>query len=256
MNEAELRRIAGSHRVPVGMVEKDYVLSVMSILLANDKARKNIVFKGGTAIKKIYYPEARFSEDLDFNYLDLSISDVKDMVLRCIGTCPLESVEFTVIKDEYETEDGFNCRVGFRGPLNHDNSIKLDFSGKERPLTRTLFKPIIEEYRSQEELGILASMQVLSLEEILSEKCRALMMRPAPRDLYDIWFLLSKGVKLDELLVRKKLKPYREDWNEEAFEDRIEDLDATWQRDLTGLLPEVPDFNNVVKSVRSQLKFF
>lgn len=256
MNEAELSRIAGERSVPVGTVEKDYVLSVILTLLANDKARRDIVFKGGTAIKKVYYPEARFSEDLDFNYLDLSIGDVKDMVLRCMGACPMESVRFTRIRDEYETEDGFNCRVGFRGPLNHDNSIKLDFSGRERPLTKTLLKPIIEEYRTQEELQISGTIQVLSLEEILSEKCRALMMRPAPRDLYDIWFLLSKGVRFDDILVRKKLKAYREDWNRDAFEERIEDLETAWRRDLLSLLPKVPDFNDVIKFVRRRLKFF
>jgi len=27
---------------------------------------ENLVFRGGTALKKIYFPEFRFSEDLDF----------------------------------------------------------------------------------------------------------------------------------------------------------------------------------------------
>ena len=42
--------------------------------------------------------------------------------------------------------------------------------------------------------------------EIMSEKIRALMTRTKARDLYDIYFLVRKNVKLDTQLVAKKLE--------------------------------------------------
>jgi len=65
-----LRKIAAREGIPVGTLEKDYTLSIVLSLLSKNPLANSLVFKGGTAIKKIYFPEARFSEDLDFNFLD------------------------------------------------------------------------------------------------------------------------------------------------------------------------------------------
>ena len=95
----------------------------------------------------------------------------------------------------------------------------------------------------------------MNIEEILAEKCRAFMMRSAPRDLYDILFLLDKGIKFDLPMVKEKLKRYREDWNEKSFEEKIGMLRPIWKRDLVSLLPEIPDFDSVVAVVRSKIRF-
>ncbi len=48
-------------------IEKDYVLSWILQGIAMHKAlSKAIVFKGGTVLKKAYFEDYRFSEDLDF----------------------------------------------------------------------------------------------------------------------------------------------------------------------------------------------
>jgi uncharacterized protein len=65
----ELKRTALKAGVPQGTIEKDYVLSVVLREIAESELSKSLVFKGGTAIKKVYFTEARFSEDLDFTVL-------------------------------------------------------------------------------------------------------------------------------------------------------------------------------------------
>jgi predicted nucleotidyltransferase component of viral defense system len=45
---------------------------------------------------------------------------------------------------------------------------------------------------------------MMSLEEILVEKVVALTKRKKGRDLYDLWFLFSAGVKLNKKLLEKK----------------------------------------------------
>ncbi|MCY4487141.1 MAG: nucleotidyl transferase AbiEii/AbiGii toxin family protein [Deltaproteobacteria bacterium] len=56
---------------PWEVLERDYLLSWLLAGIAEKPAlRDNLVFKGGTALKKCYFGEYRFSEDLDFSSLE------------------------------------------------------------------------------------------------------------------------------------------------------------------------------------------
>ncbi|MGI0060679.1 MAG: nucleotidyl transferase AbiEii/AbiGii toxin family protein, partial [Nitrosotalea sp.] len=66
MNDEKIRILASKENVPIGTIEKDYaVTSVLSLIAQLSKLDK-MVFKGGTAIKKVHFNDFRFSEDLDF----------------------------------------------------------------------------------------------------------------------------------------------------------------------------------------------
>ena len=57
-------------------IEKDYVLSwILKGITQHEHLSKNIVFKGGTVLKKIYFEDYRFSEDLDFTLLNNEITN-------------------------------------------------------------------------------------------------------------------------------------------------------------------------------------
>ena len=52
-------------------IEKDYMLSwILQGVSQHAALSKTIVFKGGTVLKKVYFKDYRFSEDLDFTLLD------------------------------------------------------------------------------------------------------------------------------------------------------------------------------------------
>ncbi len=59
-----IARIARRQNLSMGNAEKDYVLSAALNVIAG--LPLDLVFKGGTCIKKAYYPGFRFSSDLDF----------------------------------------------------------------------------------------------------------------------------------------------------------------------------------------------
>jgi len=67
---SEIARLA--HRLRLGdkTIELDYVLTWVLLAIANSSLRERLAFKGGTALKKVYEPDYRFSEDLDFTLLD------------------------------------------------------------------------------------------------------------------------------------------------------------------------------------------
>lgn len=73
---AEIQSKARLSGVRDRQIEKDYVLSWILNGMSQNKIISGIlVFKGGTCLKKFYFEDYRFSEDLDFTLLDESVSN-------------------------------------------------------------------------------------------------------------------------------------------------------------------------------------
>ncbi len=56
----------GGRRIPETVLERDYCLSWFLVGLSRSPPRDRLAFKGGTALKKCFFADYRFSEDLDF----------------------------------------------------------------------------------------------------------------------------------------------------------------------------------------------
>jgi predicted nucleotidyltransferase component of viral defense system len=56
----------GGLRIREDVLERDYCLAWFLNALAESDLRPVLAFKGGTALKRCYFPDYRFSEDLDF----------------------------------------------------------------------------------------------------------------------------------------------------------------------------------------------
>ena len=57
---------AGGRRIPEAVIERDYVLAWFLTGLAGHPLRDVLAFKGGTALRRCWFENYRFSEDLDF----------------------------------------------------------------------------------------------------------------------------------------------------------------------------------------------
>ncbi len=72
----EIQQKARAVGVRDQQIEKDYILSwILKGIAQHEKLSKIIVFKGGTVLKKIYFEDYRFSEDLDFTLINNEISN-------------------------------------------------------------------------------------------------------------------------------------------------------------------------------------
>jgi hypothetical protein len=60
---------AGGRRLPESVLERDYCIAWFLVGLATSPLRDALVFKGGTALKRCYFGDYRFSEDTDFTSL-------------------------------------------------------------------------------------------------------------------------------------------------------------------------------------------
>jgi predicted nucleotidyltransferase component of viral defense system len=72
----EINAVAAKNKLKGTQIEKDYILSwILFGIAGNELLSKQLVFKGGTVLKKIYFPDYRFSEDLDFTLLEEKITN-------------------------------------------------------------------------------------------------------------------------------------------------------------------------------------
>ena len=72
----EIQKKSSAVKVRDQQIEKDYILSwILKGVSQHEQLSKNIVFKGGTVLKKVYFADYRFSEALDFTLLDNDVSN-------------------------------------------------------------------------------------------------------------------------------------------------------------------------------------
>ena len=109
-------------------IEKDYVLSWrLQGIAQHEHLSKNIVFKGGTVLKKIYFEDYRFSEDLDFTLLNNEITNEQIFEwFKETFEYVLEEANIRLeIIDNNEHEDGgINFYISYVGPLGGQGNNK------------------------------------------------------------------------------------------------------------------------------------
>jgi hypothetical protein len=72
------------------VIEKDYALSyILAGIAVQPELAQSLVFKGGTALKKLFFGNYRFSEDLDFSTVDAPKGDDLEAAIRRATDFPL-----------------------------------------------------------------------------------------------------------------------------------------------------------------------
>jgi uncharacterized protein len=176
IHTAEISKLA--HRLGLGdkTIEKDYVLTWVLLALAASPLNDILVFKGGTAIKKMYVPDYRFSEDLDFTLMNTHTPNT-DLLAAIEGVFPWlrREANIRVSTRKVEEHAGGNPTIylNYIGPLQADiNSrfLKVDISRDEALVFPAERKTVLSTYSDcQERRSVLS---VYSLAEILAEKLR------------------------------------------------------------------------------------
>ena len=189
-----------------------------------------IYFKGETSIKFLY-GSFRFSEDLDFSST-LKEEEIKPLIQKAIKNLSREIP--TSFKQEKSIADSFTGRIfqeisDFIFPL----TVRLDISLREKPIY--IENSYIETIFPISPYPLVVH---LAVKEILAEKIRALIIRGKGRDLFDIWFLLSKKIEIDWDLVNLKMSFYNRKTNLKEIMTIIKETpDQEIKKDLTKFLP-------------------
>lgn len=79
---SEISRLSGKTGIRDKTIEKDYILTWILIGLSRTGLKDNLVFKGGTALRKVYMKDYRYSEDLDFTLINHLSAEVVSRSIR------------------------------------------------------------------------------------------------------------------------------------------------------------------------------
>lgn len=245
LNKIELEKFKSITGFNLGQVEKDY-LQHLFLLFLSRSIKDEIIFKGGTALQKIYGLN-RFSEDLDFTLnKETDLDKIIEKICENISNFGFET-EHKLIKSKTSK----NYRLKIEGPLFDGTektiaSLKIEISLRTDLILESELKEIIPIYTDLQPYSIL----VMDIREILAEKIRTTLQREKARDIYDLWFLLKKGVKIDKKLVGKKCNLLKIKFNRNVFFKRVSEIKKGWKNELLGYVSFVPDFNKVIKEIK------
>jgi predicted nucleotidyltransferase component of viral defense system len=252
IDKRELLDKARERNLTLGMIEKDYVLGWLLFGLTEIK---DLIFKGGTALSKIYFPMIwRLSEDLDFVYeKDFhSIVDALPDIFSRIGS--LSGISL-VLKAQHSNPDYLQIKIQYEAVLGK-NWIKMDVT-REAPIDKTVNRKLSQAYSDYPPFKVI----VEGIEEIGAEKIRSLVERKKCRDYYDVWQLLKLKLdrnKLRKLITRKfKYKGIEFNGLDKIFPDGLSEiLEGYWERELGRLINPAPEMEKVIGDLKSYLKFF
>jgi predicted nucleotidyltransferase component of viral defense system len=265
------------------VVEKDYALSyLLAGIAANPDLSGTLIFKGGTALKKLYFGDYRFSEDLDFSAVDAPREEALEgavseavktaaKLLSAHGPFQIEMSRYTERDPHPGGQEAFIARVKFPWYPSPLCRIKIEITHNEPVLLEAKRRELIHGY--EEELA--ASLLGYPLGEIVAEKMRALLQtqqklmargwnRPRARDYYDLWRILRDfgssltGVELGNLLRRKSLhRGVSYGSLDDFFTSELEgEAHRNWESNLRPFVPELPDCDEVLAELKQHLPAF
>ena len=256
----------GGRRIPETVLERDYCLSWFLVGLSRSPLRDRLAFKGGTALKKCFFADYRFSEDLDFTLTrETSWAEIEQHLAAVLEeTRRASGVEIRLDHlDRHSHENSHTFYLAYEGPLPsvRGRTVKTDITIRERIVLPLEARPVLRGYEEYRDLPEDAVVQAYSLGEVAVEKTVALLdrARNEPRDLYDLWFLTSGGhVRLADLVdsVVRKLEFRGLTLSQVAGQYAAKEARhrKLWQVRLAAQMSELPDFDAVNREVRRALR--
>ena len=274
----EARRRLG---IPWEVLERDYLLSwVLAGISQVPELQDTIVFKGGTALRKCYFGDYRFSEDLDFSGLEgvPTGEEMENLITEACETAvrlldeyaPVEVVceRYTERESHPGGQEAFTIRARFPWQSRLQTRVMIEVTVDENILRSPEKRHVIHEYGEP----LKAELQVYPLEEIVAEKLRALLQqaemferrgwsRSRARDYYDLWRVLGAyGNRMDlsgfDSLLREKcaIRGVTFTGPDDFFHDAmLAYVEETWEQWLGPLVPGLPSYDIVINGLRPQL---
>lgn len=265
----------------LSLIEKDYYLTL--ILSRTYELSEDLVFKGGTCLNKVYYVYYRLSEDLDFSMKLPQYEATRGQRRKCIQP----------VKDRIEKfVEQFGMKIDDTGNLGRNESKQYVYYFVYQSVLRSVeakikfeiglrFNPVAPVEKRQVQHVFLhpftgeplfdgGKINCLSLNELIAEKLRASALRKkiAPRDFYDLDFVIRNGFDLTNKDVLKLFKNKLEEDGADTdlgnyrvnlgrSDAEIKDMYSRIKEELFEVLPpdkrENFDLNTALKSINKAM---
>ncbi len=183
-------------------IEQDLIISRTLVeIFSDDFLRKNLAFRGGTALHKLYLnPAPRYSEDIDL--VQITEGPIKPIMKR-LGEV------ITFFEEDRRTQvRGHGAKALYRFTSEYEGirmRLKLEINCKEHfNVLEWVDFPF--EVKNEWFAG-KAQIKTYNIHELLGTKLRALYQRSKGRDLFDLDYA-RRYMKLDTFEIIKCFKKY------------------------------------------------
>jgi hypothetical protein len=257
---------AGGRRIVEAVLERDYCLGWFLVGLARSSLRGALIFIGGTALRRCYFGDYRFSEDLDFTLAEPCEPDAILAGLEAVYT-EVQRASGIVFRfaraDRKSHQNSHTFYLSYEGPLPaaSPKEVKVDITIREHLVRPVEDRPILRGHAEYVDLPEDAPVRVYALEEIVVEKLVALTdkARNEPRDLYDLWYLTSEGpVDLATLIPEVESKLASRGRTRDTMSDELAAKEARykklWSVRLGRQMATLPPFDDVFRATRRSLR--
>ena len=168
-------------------VEQDLIISrALVSLYENPKIKDNLVFRGGTALHKLYIkPAARYSEDIDLVQIKSEpmgeiLNEIRSS-LSWLGE-PARKLTERSAKLFYRYTANDNTQKKLKIEINTTEHFHIfDFVDYEFSVANSWFTG-------------QSALRTYQLNELMGTKIRALYQRRKGRDLFDLWIVLKDNL--------------------------------------------------------------
>ena len=264
------------------VIEKDYAISYLLAGLASLPAlRDPLVLKGGTALKKLFFGDYRFSEDLDFSGQDApkgerledafrAAVDEAARLLSAHGPFSVEFERYLEREPHPHGQEAFTIRVQFPWHPRPLCRIRAEITHDEPVLLAPEKRRLIHGY-DEEDLPV--ELCCYRLDEIVAEKLRTLLQthqklitrgwtRPHARDYYDLWRILDAfGDSLEHeqfgLLLERKCEHRGVSFLglDDFFSDAlVAEAHLHWDANLRPFVAQLPECDEVLGRLKAGLR--
>ena len=268
-------------RTRLDVIQQDYLLSWLLEAIAQDEMLfEYLIFKGGTALKKCYFGNYRFSEDLDFTALQSRPEKVEiekrlknavqyaEKLMREIDDIRLSFRRYNEKNPHPMRQIAFSIYAQYPWQRQPLTKVMVEISLMENLAFNCVEKSIIHPYGEM----LNGKLKVYALEEIVTEKLRALLEnskklhergwgRSRVRDFYDLHQIIDKyNIEIDWPSIAESIhvKCHAKDITFSKLEDFfdpliLKDAKIYWERWLKPLTPFVSDFDALINTLKEHL---
>lgn len=258
ISDAQLRRLARELDVRLGYAEKNYVNSWILWAIYTSSYGNNLLFKGGTALSKLYFPETwRYSEDIDFGVegeyrgSEEELQDALEDAARASGIDFKMTKHRELQKEEYPTHY-VDIDIQYDAVLGHKNTTSLDVMIDEYVAFAS-----VDHHHSYEDVPRFG-LTAYSREEIFAEKLRALYQRSQARDYYDLYRLITEADIDDSVVLPAFTRKCEHDDLDIDLRSGLprgkrDELRDGWQSTLPDLVASLPNFDSVYDALEKYI---
>ena len=195
IEKRQVQELAGNWQTTIDNVAREYFQQLFLSRLYQENGSDGLLFKGGTALRIIWH-SPRFSEDLDFTGVNITVKGIETLIEGARAKIEMEGIQTGIIESK-SASGGYLAIFQFE-TNEYKSRIQIEVSlrpGKKGSGEAALI---------QSDLVVPYTLIHLKEEILIAEKIQACLTRGKSRDFYDLYFILRGRMAFKEAFIQDK----------------------------------------------------